>query len=68
MIDAWPAILLAILLSLAAGTVSGWSLSQQRAARDLARLRLLLNLERERCDCLSEIVARIEEAGEEWEE
>ena len=35
MIDAWSA----ILLSLAVGAGIGWSLCQQRAARDLARLR-----------------------------
>ena len=34
MIDAWSA----ILLSLAVGAGIGWSLCQQRAARDLARL------------------------------
>ena len=67
MLTDWPAIFLGILLSLAAGAGIGWLLCRQRAALELARLRLLLDLERERCDCLSEIVARIEEAGE-WEE
>ena len=64
MLTDYLAILLGILLSLATGAGIGWSLCQQRAARDLARLRLLLDLERERCDCLSEIVARIEEAND----
>ena len=68
MLTDYLAILLGILLSLATGAGIGYGLGQQRAARELARLRSLLNLERERCDCLSEIVARIEEAGEEWEE
>jgi len=63
MLTDWPAILLAILLALAAGAGIGYGIGQQRAARELARLRLLLELERGR-DCLSEIVSRVEEAND----
>ena len=42
MLTDWPAVLLAILLPLAAGAGIGWSLCQQRAARELARLRALV--------------------------
>ena len=42
MLTDWPAVLLGILLSLAAGAGIGYGLGQQRAARELARLRSLV--------------------------
>jgi len=66
MID-YPTCIAAVFVAVLFGGAVGMFLVRQHATLELARLRLLLDLERERCDCLSEIVARIEEAGE-WEE
>ena len=78
MLTDWPAILLGILLSLAAGAGIGWFLCQQRAARAQARLRELVpspGLLRSLAYCADGVVpvnaeaardlaARIEAAGE----
>ena len=63
MID-YPTCIAAVFVAVLFGGAVGMFLVRQRAALELARLQLLLDLERERCDCLSELVARIEESAD----